>query len=83
MAIEVERWPDNTLNFTRATFCTRAHASEWLANSLPDPQLSPADVKWSFRDRLFEFGFASLLFLIAAFAMLGVYRLMRFIGLWD
>jgi len=82
MAIEVERWPDGTINFLRATFCTRAHAAEWLTNSLPEPQ-PPVDVRWSIRDRLFDFGFALLLFLIVALAMLGVYSLMRFLGAWD
>ena len=68
--------------YVDASFCTQAHAAEWLSRSLPSPPPSvPMRAGW--RERLFGVAFAFIAVWAVGLMLLGAYALVRLLGGWD
>lgn len=77
--LEVTRHDDSDrLDFLDADFCSQEHAAEWLRRPLPAPATEVLHTV-TFRERLVDVGFALLIGLLLALALLGLWTAGRFV----
>jgi hypothetical protein len=68
--------------YVDASFCTQAHAAEWLSRPLPPPP-PPVPMRKNWRERFLLVAFAVCATWAAGLMLLGAYALVRLLGGWG